>query len=372
MTQAPGRIRDEVVGYLHQTGVDASLGDITAAVIKRIGFVSASSVRSYLNLNTPALFQRTERGRYRIATGNTQAATRKKFVPVVVHEKATLYHADCFEWLAARDASSIQAVVTDPPYGLLEYSENELSKLNAGRGSVWRLPPSFDGHKRSPLPRFTILDAQDRKNLFLFFSRLGALLSRVVVPGANIAIASNPLLSHIVASAMSESGLEFRGQVVRLTMTMRGGDRPKNAHLEFQHVSVMPRSMWEPWVIFRKPLEGRVQDNLRKWGTGGFRRPSDEKPFGDVIKSGPTSRRERSIAPHPSLKPQEFLRQIVRASLPLCEGTILDPFAGSGSTLAASNAVGYSSIGIEANSTYVNLASKAIAKLGALDSINPV
>jgi site-specific DNA-methyltransferase (adenine-specific) len=81
-------------------------------------------------------------------------------------------------------------------------------------------------------------------------------------------------------------------------MTMRGGDRPKNAHQEFNGVSVMPRSMWEPWVLLRKPLDGRVQDNLRKWKTGGFRRPSAELPFGDVIRSNQTTKAEREIAPH--------------------------------------------------------------------------
>lgn len=49
--------------------------------------------------------------------------------------------------------------------------------------------------------------------------------------------------------------------------------------------------------------------------------------------------------------------------LPLGEGTILDPFAGSGSTLAAAEAVGYSSIGVELDPTYVELASKAIPRL---------
>jgi len=42
----------------------------------------------------------------------------------------------------------------------------------------------------------------------------------------------------------------------------------------------MPRSMWEPWILFRKPIEGRVQDNLRKWKTGGFRRPSAVSQLG--------------------------------------------------------------------------------------------
>ena len=185
---------------------------------------------------------------------------------------------------------------------------------------MWRIPPSFDGHRRSPVPRFTVLDADDLLALHRFFRRLAEDLTRVIVPGGNILIASNPLLSHIVASAMSGAGLEIRGTIVRLTMTMRGGDRPKNAHTEFDEVSVMPRSMWEPWVVLRKPLDGRVQDNLRRWKTGGFRRPSSSKPFGDVLRSNPTQKQEREIAPHPSLKPQEFLRRVVRASLPLGEG----------------------------------------------------
>jgi len=164
---------------------------------------------------------------------------------------------------------------------------------------------------------------------------------------------------------LARAGLERRGEIVRLVMTMRGGDRPKAAHDEFTDVSVMPRSMWEPWVVFRKPIEGRVQDNLRKWKTGGFRRPSGERPFGDVIPSSPTHKSERALAPHPSLKPQAFLRALVRGILPLGEGIVLDPFAGSGSTLAAAEAVGYQSIGIEKDPRYFELAVRAIPKLVA-------
>ncbi|MFV0279132.1 MAG: DNA-methyltransferase [Rhodoblastus sp.] len=281
-------------------------------------------------------------------------------------DKAQLYHADCFEWLAQQEPASIQAVVTDPPYGLVEYTAKETEKLRAGKGGVWRIPPAFDGHKRAPLPRFTVLTVADRLEMHQFFKRLALLVSRVAVPGANVLVASNPLLAHIVASAMVEGGLELRGYLARQVMTMRGGDRPKNAHEEFDEVSVMPRSQWEPWVVLRTALDGRVQDNLRRWGTGGFRRPSKERPFGDMIRSHPTPAHERKLAPHPSLKPQALMRQIVRAALPLGAGTILDPFMGGGSTLAAANAVGYDSIGLERDRHYYNVASKAIPQLAKL------
>lgn len=281
--------------------------------------------------------------------------------------RAVFHYADCLDWLAAQAPSSIHAVVTDPPYGLVEYTAREQAKLRNGRGGVWRIPPSFDGNVRSPLPRFTTLSDIDRHELDRFFCAWAKRLLPVLVPGAHVVIASNPLVSHVVAGALARAGLERRGEIIRLVMTMRGGDRPKNAHAEFPEVSVMPRSMWEPWLLYRKPLEGRVQDNLRRWKVGGLRRVSAEKPFGDVIASSPTRKNERQLAPHPSLKPQAFLRQIVRAVLPLGEGFVLDPFAGSGSTLAAAEAVGYDSIGIELDPDYVAMARDAIPRLAALD-----
>ena len=274
--------------------------------------------------------------------------------------------SDCFAWLEQREAQSIHAVVTDPPYGLIEYSDREQAKMRAGKGGVWRIPPSFDGHQRAPLPRFTVLTPAEVNSLEHFFHRWARALLRVLVPGAHVLVASNPLLSYVVANAGVRAGLERRGEIIRLTMTMRGGDRPKAAHEEFPGVSMMPRSMWEPWLVFRKPMEGRAQDNLRKWKTGGFRRPSAEQPFGDVIESSPTRPAERALAPHPSLKPQAFMRQIVRAVLPLGEGIVLDPFAGSGSTLAAAEAVGYASIGTERDPQYFELACEAIPKLARL------
>jgi len=286
--------------------------------------------------------------------------------PIFTFGRARLFRGDCLHWLAQQPPHSIHAVVTDPPYGLVEYTPKEQRKLRRGKGGVWRIPPSFDGHQRAPLPRFTTLTEADLTALDSFFYAWAKALTPVLVPGAHVMVASNPLVSYLVASAVVRAGLERRGDIVRLVMTMRGGDRPKNAHREFSGVTVMPRSMWEPWLLFRKPLQGRVQDNLRKWKTGGLRRVSDDQPFGDVIASLPTRPAERAKAPHPSLKPQAFLRQVVRAVLPMGEGTVLDPFAGSGSTLAAAEAVGYRSVGVESDPRYVTMARRAIPKLAAL------
>ena len=371
MRRRPGEVRDAIVQALEGRQGGASVQEISGEVTGLIGAVAPSSVRSYLRLNTPELFVRMDRAQYSLAGREvaTPAPSRRSSAnPVASFEfnNARLIHADCMDWLAGQPPESIHAVVTDPPYGLIEYSDSEQEKLRSGRGGVWRIPPSFDGAQRAPLPRFTVLTATDLAALDRFFLAWGRSLLRLLVPGANVVVASNPLLSHIVSGALSRAGLERRGELVRLTMTLRGGDRPKAAHVEFSDVSVMPRSMWEPWLLFRKPIEGRVQDNLRKWGTGGFRRVSNDKPFGDVIESTPTKASERKLANHPSLKPQAFLRKVVRGVLPLGRGIVLDPFAGSASTLAAAEAVGYRSIGVERDAGYFDLATTALPRLAAL------
>ena len=361
----PCEVRDAVLATLRTYTLGVDVQQITTHVRQLlVDPIPESSIGSYLRLNTPRLFTRIQRGRYRLAAFTDQAVgERQASYKTSTHGTATLVQADCLEWLAQRAPRSIHAVVTDPPYGLVEYSVKDQMKLRKGKGGVWRLPPAFDGARRSSLPRFTVQSETERERLADFFARWATMFNPVFVPGANVIVATSPLLSYIVAGVLAEAGIERRGEIAHLVTTMRGGDRPKGAHEEFAGVSVMPRSMWEPWLVFRKPIEGRVQDNLRNWRTGGFRRPSEHRPFGDVIRSAPTRKEERTLAPHPTLKPQEFMRSLVRGVLPLGEGVVLDPFCGAGSTLAAAVAVGYTSIGVEKDEQYFELAEQAIPKL---------
>ena len=104
------------------------------------------------------------------------------------------------------------------------------------------------------MPRFTVLTPAEEAELRRFFGRLAPLLLRVLVPGAHVFIATNPLLSHHVYGPMLDAGFEKRGEIVRIVKTLRGGDRPKGAHEEFPDVSVMPRAGWEPWGLLTFPV----------------------------------------------------------------------------------------------------------------------
>lgn len=279
----------------------------------------------------------------------------------------TIYNQSCFDWLREQPVNSIQGVCTDPPFGIVEFLPHEMEKMRKGRGGVWRLPPTIGGSKRAPLPRFTTLSEKELEHVQTYFHAFGEALIPALVPGAHMFLAGTPMLQHLVQRGLAEAGFEVRGAVMRMYRGFRGGDRPKLAEKEFPEVCVTPRGTYEPWMLFRKPISERtVAENLRKWGTGALRRVSEDQPLPDTIQSGKTPKIEESISSHPTLKPQQLLRILARSLLPTSKGTILDPFCGSGSTIAACSAIGYKSIGIEVDELYFSDLEKSIQFLSRL------
>lgn len=280
----------------------------------------------------------------------------------------TLYNADSFEWLKMQPPNSFHGVLTDPPFGIVEFTPEEVAKLrNGNKGGVWRIPPKIGGSERAPLPRFTTLSAAEREHVRTYFHAFGTALLSPLVPGAHVFVAGTPMLQYLVQDGMAAAGFEVRGAIMRLYRGFRGGDRPKLAEDEFPEVCVTPRGNYEPWMLFRKPISERtVAENLRKWGTGALRRPSVNSPLPDIIQSGRTPVIEDNIGNHPTLKPQHLLRILARALLPTGKGIILDPFAGSGSSIAACKAVGYDSVGVELDNQHFQKLEKNIQLLSAL------
>src|SRR2546421_4026168 len=146
--------------------------------------------------------------------------------------QSCILHADCFEWLSRIPENSIHAIVTDPPYGVKEYEFDQLEKRANGNGGIWRIPPSFDGHVRQPLPRFTALNQKEREQLSRFFTEWARVAVHALRPGGHVFIACNSFMCQMVYSALVLGGVEFRGQLIRVVKTLSGGGRPKKAEEE--------------------------------------------------------------------------------------------------------------------------------------------
>ena len=178
---------------------------------------------------------------------------------------------DAFEWLEKAEPNSIHAVVTDPPYGLVEYTP-AARKAACRSGRCVANTSGVRQRRPQALPRFTVLNDDDKERLKAFFERFAALLMPVLVPGAHVFIATNPLVSQVRLHAFIRAGFEKRGEIVRVVQTLRGGDRPKNAHEEFPSVSVnAPLLLGTLGTVFARPLRrtcsGTISRQVEDWRT---------------------------------------------------------------------------------------------------------
>ena len=140
---------------------------------------------------------------------------------------------------------------------------------------------------------------------------------------------------------------------------------------------------YEPIILIRKPLDGTIADNVLKHGVGGLNiddcrigNKDGRWPANILIDEGindPLLKRyfyctKSSIAEreaglisnelraniHPTVKPLDLMRYLCRLITPP-QGTILEPFAGSGTTLCAAALEGFKPIGIEREAEYIEI-----------------
>lgn len=90
-----------------------------------------------------------------------------------------------------------------------------------------------------------------------------------------------------------------------------------------------------------------------------------ESDFAPYLYCAKASRSERAdFNNHPTVKPLQLMKWLCRLCCPP-GGTILDPFAGSGTTLLAAEAEGFSAIGIESDPAYHAIALRRLAEARA-------
>ncbi len=139
-----------------------------------------------------------------------------------------LLQGDCIEVMRGMDAASIDAVVTDPPYGL------------GFMGRQWdKLPPGQEVFEE---------------------------LLRVLKPGGHLLAFGGSRTYHRLAVAAEDAGFEVRDQI----MWLYGSGFPKSHNVE-DGLGTALKPAHEPILLARRPLAGTVKRNLSQWGTGPLR-----------------------------------------------------------------------------------------------------
>jgi site-specific DNA-methyltransferase (adenine-specific) len=328
-------------------------------------------------------------------------------------------HADCFRALQKLDADTVDAIITDPPYGI------------GVNGMEWDRPARVDAAAASKRGRRP--PTEDPLERFQQFSREWShTCMHALKPGGHLAAFAAPRTAHRLTCGLEEAGFEIRD----VLMWLQGQGYPATRVLpDGQGTGLKPA--WEPIILARKPLEGTLDQTLARHGTGALKidacrielaqedaakegrahgrritaSPEGRWPANLLLSHGDScietaceadcpikllgarhrffyaakaSRRERDAGCenlprqvvqtykigarneklcdenpvaniHPTVKPIELMRWLVRLLTPH-GGLVLDPFTGSGSTGAAAVLEGARFHGIEREAEYLPIA----------------
>lgn len=331
--------------------------------------------------------------------------------------------ADCFAAIARLAADSVDAIITDPPYGI------------GVNGMEWDRPAKLDpkrppGKRRAPYAN-PIDSFQD------FSREWASACRRVLKPGAHLAAFAAPRTAHRLTCGLEEAGFEVRD----VLMWLQGQGYPATRVLP-DGLGTGLKPAWEPIVLARRPLADTLGATLAEHGTGAMnidacrialtaqdcptegrchgrritanqrgrwpanlllshgrdcsaescepdcpikllgdrhrffyaaKAPRRERDAGceqlpkqvvQTFKIGARNERlceEHPVANlHPTVKPIELMRWLVRLLTPK-GGLVLDPFTGSGSTGAGCVLEGMRFHGIEREPQYVPIARARIS-----------
>lgn len=276
-------------------------------------------------------------------------------------------HGDCLEIMKMLPDDSVDSIVTDPPYGL------------GFMGKAWdALPPGQDWAEEC---------------------------LRVLKPGGHLLAFGGTRTWHRLAVAVEDAGFEIRDSIA----WMYGSGFPKH------RANLKPA--FEPIVMARKPFKGTIAANEAIYGTGALdidgcrviggpslgggvsgakgtrtgynfaaakidreltsgRWPAnvaldehiaerlDESRFFYVAKAPKLECPSVGGVTHSTVKPLTLMRWLVRLVTPE-GGTVLEPFAGSGTTVEACILEGFHCIAIEREAEYLPLIQARIERSAA-------
>lgn len=291
-----------------------------------------------------------------------------------------LLHDDMVKCLKEMEANAFDAIVTDPPYGL------GMDKWDTFAAAGKRVKEGYLENKERDAALMAV-------NTWAREWAMAAM--HVLKPGGYFVTFSASRTFHQVWCGLEDAGLEVQDTLLWLY----GSSMPKSP-------SVL-KPAFEPIALARKPREGTIEANMKKHGTGslnidacrgqggqGLNKDASATLARRWVTTGKSeqgrwpanvmldeiaasmietqwngasrffycpkvSSKERGDNDHPTVKPVELMRWLVRLATPR-GGAVLDCFVGSGTTAVAAVLEGYRCTAIERDADFLKIARKRI------------
>jgi len=231
-----------------------------------------------------------------------------------------LIKGNCLDEMVNIKSSSIDLVLTDPPYNIANFMKNRDTNLVKMRNN-------FFGDAGWDELSFE----EWRDSMDLFFKET----NRMVKEGGAIVIFMSLIRMETILKLAEKNGLYYKTTGI----WHKKNPMPRNMNLQFIN-SV------EGWMYF-----------INKKKTGTFNNQGNA--IHDFIESSATPSSEKKYGGHPTQKPEKVFAWFIEL-LSKPGDLVLDPFMGSGTAAVVSKKIGRNFIGIELRDEYFKMVQKRI------------
>lgn len=293
-------------------------------------------------------------------------------------EPNSIICGDCFDIMKQLDKESIACCITDPPYNYefmgKAWNKNEIDRRlqrikNSNSTLIKNIPygSGLSGGIRNA--RWYEKNRQNILDYQLWIESWGKELFRTIKPGGLVLVFNSTRTIAHVQVALENAGFYARDILV----WRRNSGIPKGINIskKLEKEGDLDARNWEGWysclrneweaiAVLQKPLINNYAETLNKYHVGLFHAKDNTGFQSNIIEN---IRREvlDKFNTHPTVKPLNLMRCLVRLAVPKGYGNIvLDPFSGSGTTLLAAKHEGIDYIGIEINASYVEISKKRL------------
>ncbi|MEZ2234201.1 site-specific DNA-methyltransferase [Microcoleus sp.] len=299
---------------------------------------------------------------------------------------------DCREVMKTLPENYFSACITDPPYNYEfighKWDDSEIQrrreKVN-GKGSKTLVKNIPYGSGLAGGVRNEKWYQRNRKNTLDYEKWCldwGEQLFRICKPGATVLVFNSTRTVAHVQVALENAGFYARDMLVY----KRSSGIPKGVNIkqQFEKKGYENPEKWDGWhsclrneweaiCVLQKPLVNNYLETLQEYGTGLFYTKDRFGGFQSNILEGIQREKTEEFNVHCTVKPIALMRQLVEIFVPRLENSILiDPFAGSGTTLVAAQEFGIRYVGIEIVPDYIEIINKRLDSFSGVQGILPL
>ena len=284
-----------------------------------------------------------------------------------------IINGDCRTALQELAEESISCVITDPPYNYEFIGRNwdhdeinrRLSRIQNSSTLVKNIPY---GSGLAGGVRDKNWYRRNRENIVQYqewCTEWSKGLFRVCKRGATVAVFSSTRTLAHVQVALEDAGFYARDVLVY----RRHSGIPKGLNVEKKLEKVNHqdaknwhgwhtcfRNEWEAIVLVQKPLINNYLKTVEITGLGAFKTILSDGSFQSNILEGYSKGKDEKFDEHCTIKPLSLIKRLIELLVHTNpEHVVLDPFAGTGTTLLAARDMGLSFVGIEIEQRYCDL-----------------